>query len=195
METVDSFKKRISGLLENYKKEDIFNADECGLFYRAMPNKTLATIGDKCKDGKISKERITILLSCSSTGEKLKPLVIGKARKPRCFKKVNVKNLPVSWHGNKKAWMTSSVFTEWVMPLNKQMKQRKRKILLFINNCPAHPSDLSFSNVKVQFLPANTTSYLQPLDQGIIQAFNLHYRKFLLQAIIARAEECKLLHA
>lgn len=191
METVDSFKRRISDLLENYKKEDIFNADECGLFYRAMPNKTLAMAGDKCKDGKISKERITILLACSSTGEKLKPLVIGKARKPRCFKNVNIKNLPVSWYGNKRAWMTSSIFTEWVTQLNKQMKQRKRKILLFIDNCPAHPSDLSFSNVKVQFLPANTTSHLQPLDQGIIQAFKLHYRKFLLQAIISRAEECK----
>ena len=42
--------------------------------------------GDKCKDGKISKESITILLACSSLGEKLTPLVVGKARKPRCFK-------------------------------------------------------------------------------------------------------------
>lgn len=191
METVDSFKRRISDLLENYKKEDIFNADECGLFYKAMPNRTLAMAGDKCKDGKISKERITILLSCSSTGEKLKPLVIGKAKKPRCFKKVDIKKLPVSWYGNKNAWMTSSIFTEWVTQLNKQMKQKKRKILLFIDNCPAHPKDLQFSNVKVQYLPANTTSHLQPLDQGIIQAFKLRYRKFLLQAIIARAEECK----
>ena len=102
-----------------------------------------------------------------------------------------IKNLPVSWHGNKKAWITSSILTEWVAQLNKQRKQRKIKILLFIDNCPAYPSDLSFSNVKVQFLLAKTTSHLQLLDQGIIQVFKLLYRKFLLQTIISRTKECK----
>lgn len=190
-EIVDTFKKSIVDFMGDYKMEDVFNADECGLFYRAMPNKTLSMFGDKCKDGKISKERVTVLLACSAAGEKLKPLVIGKAKKPRCFKNVDPKNLPVLWYANSKAWMTTTIFREWVIMINKQMKQKNRNILLIIDNCPAHPNDLSFSNVKVQFLPPNTTSHLQPLDQGIIQAFKLHYRKFLLKAVISRCEECK----
>ena len=40
------------------------------------------------------------------------------------------------------------------------------------------------------FLPANTTSKLQPLDLGIIMNFKAHYRKLLMQFVLARIEEC-----
>ena len=134
------------------------NVVEYGLLNWAIPNKTLGMAGSKCKYGKISK-----------TGKELKPLWIRNVRKTTSFKNINIKNLRVSWYENKKVWMTSSIFTEWVTQLNKQMKQRKRKILLFIDNFPENPSDLSFLNVKVQFLKHNTTSHLQ-LDQEIFQA-------------------------
>jgi len=44
--------------------------------------------GDDCGGRKRSKERITVGLCASMTGEKMTPLVIGKANKPRCFKKI-----------------------------------------------------------------------------------------------------------
>jgi hypothetical protein len=47
---------------------------------------------------------------CSASGEKLKPMVIGKAKKPRCFKNIDVTNLPVIWQSNKKSWMTEASF-------------------------------------------------------------------------------------
>ncbi|CAG8580841.1 5108_t:CDS:2 [Diversispora eburnea] len=41
------------------------------------------------------KSRITVLLATNSTGtHKLKPLVIGHTKNPRCFKNINVSNLP-----------------------------------------------------------------------------------------------------
>ena len=40
------------------------------------------------------------------------------------------------------------------------------------------------TNVKVHFLPPNTTSHLQPLGTGIIQSFKANYRRFHLQHII-----------
>jgi hypothetical protein len=45
------------------------------------------------------------------------------------------------------------------------------KVLLIINNAPGHPTSIAIENenVKVVFLSPNTTSILQPLDQGIIQ--------------------------
>ena len=32
------------------------------------------------------------MFCCSASGEKLKPMLIGKAKKPRCFKNINVTN-------------------------------------------------------------------------------------------------------
>ncbi|KAE9521504.1 hypothetical protein AGLY_018103 [Aphis glycines] len=44
--------------------------------------------------GKLSKERITVLLCGNMAGEMEKPLVIGKVAKPRCFKNIDVEKLP-----------------------------------------------------------------------------------------------------
>ena len=50
-----------------------------------VTNKSFHTEVEDCAGGKQSKERITLALTASMMGEKLKPLVIGKAQKPRCF--------------------------------------------------------------------------------------------------------------
>ena len=42
--------------------------------------------------------------------------------------------------------------------------------------------------MKLKYLPANTTSILQPLDQGIILAMKRKYRKTLLRYIITQME-------
>ena len=59
--------------------------DETGLFFRETTNKSFHTKGEDGAGGKQSKERITLALTASMMGEILKPLVIGKAQKPRCF--------------------------------------------------------------------------------------------------------------
>lgn len=61
-----------------------------------------------------------------------------------------------------------------------------REILLFLDNAPVHPVDLKHSNVTIIFFPPNTTSVVQPLDQGIIRAFKAHYRSRLVKRIISR---------
>ena len=46
-----------------------------------------------------------------------------------------------------------------------------------------------FSQIKIIFLPENTTSRLQPLDGGIIQNFKDKYRKRLVKYVLARIQE------
>lgn len=94
-----------------YSPRDIYNADETGLFYRLIPHKTMEFKGKECHGGKMSKERITVLLCANADGtDKLKPLVIGRSKRPRCFKNIrDYSALPVRYESNTKAWMTSSV--------------------------------------------------------------------------------------
>ncbi|XP_052271784.1 tigger transposable element-derived protein 4-like [Dreissena polymorpha] len=47
-------------------------------------------------------------------GEKLTPLVIGKAANPRCLKNVRRERLGVTYVSNKRAWMTLAVFSDWL---------------------------------------------------------------------------------
>ncbi|XP_057335435.1 tigger transposable element-derived protein 6-like [Microplitis mediator] len=172
----------------DYEPKDIFNADETGLFFKCLPDKTLIFKNEKCYGGKHSKERLTILLATNMTGsEKLKPLVIGKSKKPRCFS--GCKSLPLDYEANTKAWMTSEIFKEWLLKIDKKMIKDKRNILLFIDNCTAHNVIPPLKAIKVKFLPPNTTSKLQPLDQGIIKNFKSYYRKEVVRKLIGDMEQ------
>ena len=64
--------------------------------------------------------------------------------------------------------MTSTIFTKWLVSLEKHFASQKRKVVLIVDNCPAHSSDVELTAVKLIFLPPNMTSVLQPCDQGII---------------------------
>ena len=107
--------------------------------------------------GKLSKERITILLCANMTGsEKLPLMVIGKFKKPRCFQGVNC--LPVKYEANKNAWMTSTVFEEWIRKWDEKQKRRECKIVLFVDNCSAHLHVSNLDCIELLFLPPNTTT-------------------------------------
>ncbi|CAI6370038.1 unnamed protein product [Macrosiphum euphorbiae] len=190
---VNEWKSKISEIVTGYEPQNIFNADETGLFYRALPDKTFSYKGESCSGGKIAKERLTVLLCVSMSGEKLKPLVIGKSVKPRCFKGIDVSKLAVEWKANSKAWMTTHIMTDWLQRLDQQMKTQNRKILLFLDNATSH-AHLSLDNVTLIFFPPNITSTSQPLDQGIIKNFKVFYRKFALQHIIANLEDAQNAH-
>lgn len=112
-----------------------------------------------------------------SGNEKLKPLVITNSENPRCFKSIVKSNLPVYHRHNRKAWMDSVIFNEWLTKWNNHLKTENRKILLFLDNFSGHKIDETrYENIKIIFFPANCTSKLQPLDQEIIHAFKVKYR-------------------
>lgn len=160
-------------------------------FFRALPNKTLSLKSEKCVGGKLAKERLTVLFCASMTGQKEKLLVIGKSARPRALKNISIKDLPVKWMSNRKAWMTGDIMGEWLIELDRKMGIEKRKILLFLDNAASHPRELHLKNVKLIFLPPNTTSVCQPLDQGIIQNFKLYYRNQIIQHILSNMDSSK----
>jgi hypothetical protein len=186
-EVVNDWKARIVELCEGYEDKNIFNCDETGLYFKGLPNKSLVNPNEDRKGGKRSKERITILLCCSANGEKLKPLLIAKSETPRIFKKEKVikGNLPVIYRNNPKAWMTSQLFNEWLLKINTDMKKQNRKVLLFLDNVSTHRFNGELSNVCLKYLPPNTTSAVQPLDQGVIENFKRKYRKKIIFKLLS----------
>ncbi|XP_040358278.1 tigger transposable element-derived protein 6 [Ixodes scapularis] len=185
---VEAFKSSLPSIIAEYHPRDVFNADEAGLFFNVQPTKSLSLKGEACHGGKSSKERLTVLLCCNEDGsEMMKPWVIGKFRNPRCLK--NLRRMPCHYRNNTRAWMTSALFEEFLRYLDSRMGSQNRKALLFIDNCPAHPKELSFlRNVRVEYLPPNATSHLQPLDAGIIKNVKHFYRKWIVRRSLAMVE-------
>ncbi|CAF4866330.1 unnamed protein product, partial [Rotaria socialis] len=80
--TVEEWAQRLSTILDGFDENDVFNADETGLFYRATPDRSLVLSKEECK---------------------------GKSQRPRCFKKITTSKLPVTWLSNRTAWMTCNL--------------------------------------------------------------------------------------
>ena len=99
----------------NIGPEQLYNADETGLYWKMMPNKTLASASENKAAGfKKVKDRVSILGCTNAAGtHKLPLLLIGKCQKPRCFKHVNLDRLPVTYRAQNNTWMTATIFQEW----------------------------------------------------------------------------------
>ena len=175
VDTVKSWKERLGSIISGYEIQDIWNLDETGLIYHALPDKSLFAKSKKCKGGKKSKEHLTVALMTSATGEKKKPIVVCRSNRKVCQSKVLEKcperGPSLSIVQPKNGWMTSSILHKILSQCNKECKAKKRSILLFLDSSSCHPYDLRgrYSNVKLVFYPVNCTSELQPLDLGIIQ--------------------------
>ena len=139
------------------------------------------------------KQRMTVAFLVNAAGGKETVIVIWKSAKPRCFKSIDVNNLPVAYFSQPKAWMTADILVSVLTKLNRKLSSKSWNIILFMDNAGCHPEDAvkdRFSNIKVTFLPPNTTSKLQPLDLGVIQNFKVHHCTLLLCFVLSQTDAC-----
>lgn len=180
------------------KLDQIYNADETGLYWRAMPTRTLAAGNETNAPGyKANKDRLTILCCANASGKhKLKLAMIGKSKNPRALKNINKSLLPVSYYNQSAGWMNADIFKDWFfkkfVPEVRDFLTKNNlpaKAVLLLDNAPSHPSaDLlksSDGNIFVYFFPPNVTSIAQPMDQGIIEAMKRLYRKDIMMKLLA----------
>ena len=152
-EVFDDWFAKILHLIADYSPNDTFNWDETALFYTETRNASLVT-AEKKKDrnlwgSKQQKQRITVLVGASKSGEKLPFIVVGKYEKPRVFKNARA---PVEYHAQKRAWMTASLFEQILVKLDRSMGYKNRQVLLFVDNCSAHPK-IQTKNIRLVFSP------------------------------------------
>ena len=124
-ETVTAWREGLVTLVHGYSPKDIWNEDETGCFFRALPDKTLADAKKACKGGKKAKIRITLAFFVNAAGEKEMPIVIGKSASPRCFKGIRDKKMPlgVPYYSNAKAWMDSVIMLDILNKINRKLAQ------------------------------------------------------------------------
>ena len=191
-ETVESWSERAREITRGWNKEDVWNMDETGSFWRGLPEKSLDERGKRFSGGKKAKQRNTWAFFVNAAGGKEDPIVIGKSAKPRCFKHIKDKTRPCkcSYFSNNKAWMNTDIMKDILFKLNRRLSRKNRRILLFMDNAPCHPESLkdSFSNIKIVFLPKNTTSKTQPLDAGVIANWKVKYKKRLLRYVCGQID-------
>ena len=79
-----------------------------------LPKSTLAAKNETVLGTKLAKDRLTIATCSNASGSHKMPLfVIGKSKRPRAFKNVNLAALPVYYRHQSSAWMDSQLFKEW----------------------------------------------------------------------------------
>ncbi|GFT22469.1 tigger transposable element-derived protein 1 [Trichonephila clavipes] len=121
----------------------------------ANPVLTLQKSEKTASGFKAAKDRVTLLLCSNASGDRmLKPLLVNRSLKPRVLKGKDLNTLPVHWMANKKAWVTTAIFTEWfnkcfVPEVENYMNEMglEFKILLILDNAPGHPI-LEHPNIK-----------------------------------------------
>ncbi|KAI5929461.1 jerky protein homolog [Manis javanica] len=159
--------------------EQVYNADETGLFWRCLPNPPPE--GGAAPGVKQNKDRLTVLMCANATGShKIKPLVIGKCSGPRAFK--GIQHLPAAYKAQGNVWVDKEIFSDWFHHIFvPSVKEHFRttglpedsKAILLLDHSRAHPqeSELVSDNIFTIFLPASVTSLIQPMDQGIRRDF------------------------
>ncbi len=174
-----SFCTEYKALVSQYKKEDIFNVDETALYIKNIGNKSYTLDKSDKKGIKVNKVRMTLAIMINCFNENMPMLFVGKSKNPRALKGENpLKDFNIMYFSNESSWVTKSIFSSYIEAINQILVKKERKILLVMDNFSGHiiPEP---SNIKFIYLPPNSTSIIQPLDQGAIKVLKDKYKGLL----------------
>ncbi|CAL4104428.1 unnamed protein product, partial [Meganyctiphanes norvegica] len=103
----EAFKDNLTQVIAKYFKDPtkFYNVDETDLCCNNLPSRSYVSATILLRGGfKQPKTRLSLLLRGNMAGEKLKPVVIGKAKKPRAFGNRAISSLPVYYEAQANAW-------------------------------------------------------------------------------------------
>ncbi|CAI5994977.1 unnamed protein product [Closterium sp. NIES-64] len=164
------------------RPRDTYNFDETALYISVLPRKTYGA--GRVAGRKEVKDRLIVGFLVNADGShSFRPLVISKAKRPHDFRP-----------------SFDLLFTLFIEQLNAAMYAEDRHIVILLDNASSHilrsrgatSDDLfgfrtcSLSNIRLVYLPPNTTAFTQPLDQGLIAMAKAQYRQHWLRAFTAR---------
>ena len=135
------------------------------------------------------------MVGCTSDGFQFKPLVIGKSHRPRCFRGVDMSTLNCVYFQQDSAWMSGELmldyFTQVVIPTI-ETKFPDQEVIITMDNARCHPPELLMNlheNIRVEFLPPNTTPLIQPCDQEVIFSLKSKLKEMYFNRLLSFIRE------
>lgn len=118
---VEGYDARVCSCRHNY--------DKTGLFFKMLPDRSLSFSNKACTGGKHCKQKVTVMVGTNAVGTEKLPLLC-------CFK--GKKNLTVWCSSNTKAWLTQSLFEDYLRRPDRMFEHQKRPVVILVDNCGAH---------------------------------------------------------
>ncbi|KAM3159789.1 HTH CENPB-type domain-containing protein [Lachancea thermotolerans] len=151
-------------------------------------------------------EVVTVMLCANLDGsEKMKPLVIGKYENYRSFRNhfsneppegasqlslgnKMAKKFSLTYYSNRKSWLTSNLFHDWLVWWDKRLVVDNRKIYIVLDDSCSHRIiNLRLKNIKLIYTSAN--SRFLPFNWGVLDEFKTHYRVQQYEALTELQEK------
>ncbi|SCU99698.1 LANO_0F03246g1_1 [Lachancea nothofagi CBS 11611] len=189
-------------ILAKIPARDLFTLDETFLAYNLpMDNAQYETSQVQRKI-----EVLTVMLCANLDGsEKMNPLVIGRYENYRSFRNHFSNDTPdntsqtsvgermarkfsLTFHSNRKSWLTSNLFHDWLVWWDKRLVVDNRIICIVLDDSCSHRIiNLRLKNIKLVYTSAN--SRFLPFNWGVLDEFKTHYRVQQYEALIELQEK------
>lgn len=177
--------------------KDLFTLDETFLAYN------LPLDYEQYETSKIQRRiEVASVMLCSNLdgSEKIKPLVVGKYNSYKSFRNYfpdepedavsqsqlgekMAKKFDISYHSNRKSWLTSNLFHNWLVRWDKRLVADNRKIWIVLDDsCSHRVINLHLQNIQLVYTSSN--SRFLPFNWGVLDEFKTRYRIQQYEALI-----------
>ncbi|XP_076653534.1 uncharacterized protein LOC143359480 [Halictus rubicundus] len=175
--------------ITRYKYRDLFHVDELSMYSDVLPwriSSSSKIVGDP--DGRTtSRNRITVLLGCNSSGSTKLPLVVCGPYTSRTTTKDHV------YCHSEGSSISDDLFRDWLTDLNDRMSRANRKILLFLRHSRGRAlRDFPLSNVSLVYLPKDFPPLLRPLRKDVFHYVKMIFRRRYAERLKRHTSEWNL---
>lgn len=189
-EAVNKFFDNLEVTLAGVPPENIVNYDETNLSDDPKGKLMLFRKGTKYPERimNTSKSCVSLMFACSASGDFLPPYTVYKAER---LMDTWVMGGPINarYNRSKSGWFDGQCFKDWLakvaVPYFRHLQNNETRFLIGDNLACHLSADVieltETNNIKMVFLPANSTHLLQPLDVAVYGPMKKAWRKVLTE--------------
>ncbi|XP_049883742.1 tigger transposable element-derived protein 3-like isoform X2 [Pectinophora gossypiella] len=172
------FQEQWSGVRTQYTDDEIYTADEVGVYYNTSKSRVRKLGGKKFLHGDPC-DRLSILLCSNMSGTDKRKLLVCGTEDPLKHSCRHAVTLPVEYKRHNECHFTTGMFEDYVTKWNAELALVDKKALLILDRASIH-SKLDLSNLKLIFIPWKSANSLMPIKNGVYVRFREEYRNLIL---------------